>query len=286
VRIAAGAHIERPIAIVNMIGAGVSAFTRNVVIVGEGARATIVEVAMPIPDGAQENCALTLSLGAGARVEHIGDFCFGQPTAVRVYSLLATLAEDSFLNSTALIWGGGLTRRQVFAKLGGARAEARFNGAMLLAGRDHADTTLLLEHDAPNGKSRERFRAIVDDEATGVFQGKVSVAQAAQKTDGSMQSKALLLSSGATMNNKPELEIFADDVVCGHGATCGRLDAEQLFYLMARGLPRDVAEALLIEGFASEAMTEIEHSVLREEMTAKISAWLTRRKLRSEGDAT
>jgi Fe-S cluster assembly protein SufD len=107
-----------------------------------------------------------------------------------------------------------------------------------------------------------------------VFQGKVAVRREAQKTDGSMQSKALLLSEGATMNNKPELEIFADDVVCGHGATCGRLDADQLFYLKARGVPPREAEALLIEGFVTEALESIVDERLRESLAAAVRLWL------------
>lgn len=283
IRIAPGARIERPLALTTLLGAGVSAFTRNLVIVGEGARATVLEAGQPLPSGAQENHALVLALGSGARVEHIVDFGHSEPSAVRVHSLLVSLGEKSVLNSACMISGGGLLRRQVFAKLLGEGAEVAFNGVTLLNGRDHADTTLLVEHAAPNGKSRERFRNIVDGEATGVFQGKISVTREAQKTDGAMQSKALLLSAGATMNNKPELEIFADDVVCGHGATCGRLEADQLFYLMARGLPRGEAEALLIEGFANEALTQIESEVLRGALAEKISAWLAARELAARG---
>jgi len=151
----------------------------------------------------------------------------------------------------------------------------------LLRGRAHADTTIVLNHEAPHGKSRERFRTIVDDAAAGVFQGKVRVAPGAQKTDGAMQSKALLLSEGASMSNKPELEIFADDVVCGHGATCGRLDADQLFYLMARGLPRREAEALLVEGFANEAMDGIADEASREGFATAVAAWLADREART-----
>ncbi len=110
-----------------------------------------------------------------------------------------------------------------------------------------------------------------------MFQGRICVAPRAQKTDGAMQSKSLLLSPLATMNNKPELEIFADDVLCGHGATCGRLDLDQLFYLRARGLPRSEAEALLIEGFANEALAQIAHEDMRESFASKISAWLAAR---------
>ena len=141
----------------------------------------------------------------------------------------------------------------------------------------HADTTLVIDHAKPCGESREGFRNILDEQSVGVFQGKVIVRPGAQKTDGVMQSKALLLSEQAAMNNKPELEIFADDVQCGHGATCGRLDTDQLFYLTARGLPRREAEALLIEGFANEAMDAIEDEQLRAFLSDRVSAWLSRR---------
>lgn len=284
-RIAAGARIERPISLDTLPAAGASTFTRSLVLVGAGARATIVEAAAPLFDRGQENHALVLTLAAGAEVELVSDFGCGQPNTVRVYSLIASLAQESVLKSTAFVWGGGLLRRQIFATLEGERAEASFNGVALVGDRAHADTTLQVRHEAPNGKSRERFRTIVDDDASGVFQGKVSVAQAAQKTDGAMQSKALLLSPGASMSNKPELEIFADDVVCGHGATCGRLEAEQLFYLMARGIPHGEAEALLIEGFANEALEQIGTEALREELAQKVSAWLRLRGRRQKESA-
>jgi Fe-S cluster assembly protein SufD len=285
VRIAPGAQLERPLMLTTLLGAGVSAFTRNLVIVGDGARATIVEAGQPLPAGAQENHALVLALGAGAKVEHLAEFGSSDAEAVRVHSFLVSSSEKSALNSTCLTSGGGLLRRQVFARLIGEGAEVGFSGVTLLKERDHADTTLLVEHTAANGKSRECFRNIIDGEANGVFQGKISVTREAQKTDGAMQSKALLLSAGATMNNKPELEIFADDVVCGHGATCGRLDADQLFYLMARGLPRREAEALLIEGFANEALAQLESEVLRDALAGKISAWLAARELAAQGSA-
>jgi Fe-S cluster assembly protein SufD len=147
----------------------------------------------------------------------------------------------------------------------------------LARGRQHVDTTLVVDHARPHGESRERFRNILDGQATGVFQGKIVVRPHAQKTDGAMQSRALLLSDGATMNNKPELEIFADDVQCGHGATCGRLDRDQLFYLMARGVPRREAESLLIEGFANEAFAGLESERLREYLAARVSDWLSGR---------
>ena len=146
-----------------------------------------------------------------------------------------------------------------------------------LRGREHADTTLLVEHAAPGCMSRETFKYILDEEATGVFQGKIQVAPGAQKTDGKMLSRAMLLSDMAAMNNKPELEIFADDVACGHGATCGGLDADQLFYLQTRGLPLAEAEALLLEAFAGELIDEIGHDGLIEDFRREVTAWLSAR---------
>jgi len=274
-----GAVIETPISLLRRFsGAGLSV-TRSLIVVGAGARISIIEHAEAGEEkGGFENDVLILALGENAKVEHCL-ICQGRAQgAASVMSLVATLAEGAALASFALIEGGGLVRRQIFAKLAGAKARVRFNGASLLGGESFADMTLLIEHLAPQGESRETFRSIIDDTATGVFQGKISVAREAQKTDGAMQSKALLLSDAASMNNKPELEIFAEDVACGHGATCGRLDADQLFYLMTRGIPKAQAEALLIEGFANEAFAELEQESLREALAARVAAWLAQRK--------
>ena len=126
--------------------------------------------------------------------------------------------------------------------------------------------------------SREYFKTVLDGEATGVYQGKVIVAPGAQKTDGAMKSHAILLSDGATMNNKPELEIFADDVVCGHGATVAQLDEDQIFYAMARGLPKTEAEAMLLEAFVDEATDRIENQALRIYLAGLIGQWLSARR--------
>jgi Fe-S cluster assembly protein SufD len=281
-----GAEIEAPLSLFRRFsGAGLSA-TRSLIVVGAGARISIIEHAEAgEKKGGFENDVLILALGKGAKVEHCLIGHARAEGAASVMSLVATLEEGASLDSFALIEGGGLLRRQIFAKLAGAKARVRFNGASLLRGASFADTTLLVEHLAPQGESREAFRSIVDDTATGVFQGKISVAREAQKTDGAMQSKALLLSDAATMNNKPELEIFADDVVCGHGATCGRLDVDQLFYLTARGIPKAQAEALLIEGFANEAFAEVEQESLREALAARVAAWLGQREAPADRSA-
>src|SRR5207249_12169881 len=125
--------------------------------------------------------------------------------------------------------------------------------------------------------SRDRFRSVLVDEAHGVFQGRIIVRRHAQKTDGKMMTQALLLSERAEADNKPELEIFADDVQCGHGATAGALDEELKFYLMARGIPAKEAQALLIQAFVGEAVEGIEHAGLRDALMDRVVAWLRAR---------
>ena len=147
----------------------------------------------------------------------------------------------------------------------------------MIRGRQHADTTLVVDHAVPHCDSREHFRTVIDDEATGVFQGKIIVRPEAQKTDGRMMSAALLLSDGGAMNNKPELEIFADDVQCGHGATSGALDEDLLFYLRARGLPKVEAESLLVQAFLGEALESVAHEGAREALVGIVEAWLAER---------
>ncbi len=280
IQIAPGARIARAIELATFTSAEAaqSTYTRALVMLGEGAQATLIETLAALSAApAQDNGALVLRLAPSARVDLVTHLSGGVDHAIRVASLLAHLEAKATINSVALIEGEGLHRRQIFARLDGEKASAVFSGATLGRGLLHADTTLIVDHAKPSGQSREVFRNILDDQSVGVFQGKVIVRPGAQKTDGAMQSKALLLSDQATMNNKPELEIFADDVQCGHGATCGRLDKDQLFYLCARGLPRREAEALLIEGFANEAMATLEYEQLKTFLSERVSAWLSRR---------
>jgi len=161
--------------------------------------------------------------------------------------------------------------------LAGENTNLRVNGATMLKGTQHGDSTLVVEHAAPHCESRELFKTVIDDEATGVFQGKIIVPHHAQKTDGRMMSAALLLADGGAMNNKPELEIFADDVQCAHGATCGQLDEDLLFYLMARGLPKKEAESLLVQAFLGESIEFVDNESLRESLVATVEAWLKAR---------
>ncbi|MBN9447451.1 MAG: SufD family Fe-S cluster assembly protein, partial [Bosea sp.] len=171
----------------------------------------------------------------------------------------------------------GVLRQQSFVRYAGEHSRAALRGINLLRKQEHSDVTLVMDHAAAHGESRELFKNIIEGEATGVFQGKVIVRPHSQKTDGGMKSNALLLNDGATMFNKPELEIFADDVVCGHGATVAQMDAEQLFYLMARGLPRPQAEALVLTAFAGEVTEFVSDEAVREIVMREIDRWLSQR---------
>lgn len=280
--IAAGFESSAPLELVFVTTSAAPRFvvTRSLLRAGAGSSVQVIERHITLEQGAvHSNEALVLELAEGARIDHI----LLQPQAakksVAIRSMLASLGADASLRSTALTLGGGFLRRQIFARFAGENANLFLGGASLLRGKDHADTTLVVEHAVPHCDSREYFKQIVDEDATGVFQGKIIVAPDAQKTNGVMKSQTILLGANAAMYNKPELEIFADDVACGHGATVGALDPNQLFYAMSRGLPRTQAEALLLEGFAGDAFDEVKDEALREEMMANVRGWLVERRL-------
>ncbi len=277
VRIAAGAQPAARIAIVHLrsAGAAASVHTRVGINLGAGARARVVERFLGARAGDQRDTATFIELGEGARLDHVG--IIEDSAGLHLESQVARLGEAAELAAFALVAGGALVRRQIFATLAGRRASLALAGLSLLDGRRHADTTLVVDHAAPLGQSREFYKHIVADEATGIYQGKVVVRPGAQKTDGGMKSQAILLSPTAIMNNKPELEIFADDVVCGHGATVGALDPEQLFYLGARGLPAAEAEAMLLEAFGADAIARVADEECAEALREIMRGWLAAR---------
>ncbi len=170
---------------------------------------------------------------------------------------MVTLGANAHFNTFGMNTGSLVSRYQAVIAVAGEGSRVETNGVNLLNGRQHADTTLFLDHAVPNCSSREIFRAVVDDRGHSVFQGRIIVAPSAQKTDAKMMTRALLLSDEAEVDNKPELEIFADDVTCGHGATAGALDESLLFYLRARGIPSRKPQALLIQAFVGEAIERI-----------------------------
>ena len=172
--------------------------------------------------------------------------------------------------------GGRLARAEIHATLSGPDASAHLNAAQLLGGVQHADFTTIVSHDAPNCASRQTVKTVLTGRSRGVFQGKIEVARAAQKTDGYQMNQALLLSPDAEMDSKPQLEIYADDVKCSHGATVGELDPEQLFYLRSRGVPVAEARAILVRAFLDAALEPISHEAGRAAMEDAIATWWAR----------
>jgi Fe-S cluster assembly protein SufD len=250
---------------------------RSLVVIEEGARAMLVESHEgPAGSDYQVNAALELFVGDRAHVDHVKIIGEGAD-ALHVSTLAAAIAARARFNSFTFTTGGAVVRNQLFLKFDGEGTVAAIRGASLLKSRQHADTTLVADHIARDCQSREVFKTVLDDEGHGVFQGRIIVRPHAQKTDAKMMTQALLLSERAEADNKPELEIFADDVQCGHGATAGALDDELKFYLMARGIPASEAEALLIQAFLGEAIEGIEHAGLREALMESIANWLRER---------
>jgi Fe-S cluster assembly protein SufD len=252
-------------------------YPRCVVIVEPGAQLTLVEsFEGPVGLDYQVNSVLELVIGDGARVDHVKIGSDGE-AALRLSTLGVTVGANSAYNDFAFTTGGGVVRNQTFVRFNGEGTGASIGGATLLRNRQHVDNTLVIEHAAGGCKSRERFRSVLDGQSRGIFQGKIIVNPHAQKTDAKMASHALLLSDEAEADNKPELEIFADDVQCGHGATAGALDSALKFYLMSRGIPEKQAEALLIQAFVGEAIEEITHDGIRKAIMQSAINWLDAR---------
>ena len=272
VAVAAGAAIKRPIHLVFAGSGKSSAFVRSLVTVGEGAAVTLIE---DHDSGeAQVNAAMELIVGDRAQVDY---FKLTQAQGLHVASLLAHIGANAQFNTFAYTAGSPLVRNQSFIRFDGERTHAGLRGVSLLRGKEHVDTTLLIMHAKGHCDSRELFKTVLDDESRGVFQGKIVVAQHAQKTDAKMLARALLLSQEAEASLKPELEIFADDVVCGHGATAGALDEGLRFYLMSRGISDAEAESLLIQAFIGGAVEEIAHEGIREALMNAAIDWLRAR---------
>jgi Fe-S cluster assembly protein SufD len=278
IRIAAGATIERPIHLLFVASEKPAAtFVRSLVVVEQGARAMLIESHEgPAGSDYQVNAAVEIFVGDNAHVDHVKIIGEGAD-ALHVSTLAAAIGAKARFNTFTFTAGGAVVRNQLFLKFDGEDTVAGIRGATLIKGHQHADTTLVADHVAQRCQSREMFKSVLDGEAHGVFQGRIIVRPHAQKTDAKMMTRALLLSERAEADNKPELEIFADDVQCGHGATAGALDEELKFYLMARGIPRPEAEALLIRAFLGEAIDGIEHAGLREALMDAVAAWLKAR---------
>lgn len=255
-------------------GADQSVATRSLVRIDKGVRAVLIESHVGGNDCADQTNAVTqIHIDAGASVEHIKLLAPGS-RATHLGSCDAQLGAGATYRAFHLSQSPRLARNDITVTFEGEGASFAFSAAILGRGKSHVDTTMVIDHAVPRCTSRELVKAVLDDQAHGVFQGKVIVRPDAQKSDGKQSARALLLSPEAEFDSKPELEIYADDVVCGHGSTAAEIDEDQVFYLMARGIPRAQSQALLIEAFAAEALEAIAHEATREAMRARLQAWL------------
>ncbi len=240
--------------------------------IGANAEFTIIE--HHTGEGAYWNNRVTqIHLEKGARLRHYR-IQENSDKAVYTQNTHVTLDRDATYEAFNLAKGAAFSRNQIHIDLQGENAEARLGGVNLLKGAQFGDTTITIEHQAPHCRSNQTYKTILDDKAHAVFQGKVHVHRPAQKTDGYQLSNTLLLSPQAQMDTKPELEIYADDVKCSHGATTGRLDLEPLFYLRTRGLSEAQAKFLLMQAYLGPALDEIRDEQVHEEFSAIAADWL------------
>ncbi|HSN89894.1 MAG TPA: Fe-S cluster assembly protein SufD [Anaeromyxobacteraceae bacterium] len=273
----AGAEIEDPIQVVwitDAPGASAATHPRLLLVAGEGARATVAEIFLGRGDPPYlTNAVAEVALADRARVEHyrIQDEA---PGAFHLGSTHVEEGTEARYESHQLVLGSALARSEVRARLSGERGEIALTGLTMTSGRQHHDVLSLVEHAAPGCTTTESYKGILDGHARGVFVGRIRVLPGAQKTSAHQQSSSLLLSEEAVVNTMPQLEIFADDVKCGHGGTVGQLDEDALFYLRSRGLAPETARSLLIYAFASEMVERIRPAALRARVRDLVTARL------------
>jgi Fe-S cluster assembly protein SufD len=257
-------------------GAAAHAASAAKVFVGDGASVTIVETYSGSDAGHVGNHATYMALGKNAVVTHVTvDLSPRQSTHFATNEYV--LAEGARLRTLVIHAGAGLARTQLFPKFAGKGAHADVTGLNLVGDGQHADITMDASHAVPGTSSKPLFKSIARGRSKAVVQGRLIVARDAQKTDAKFMHQGLMLSDDAEILSKPELEIYADDVVCGHGSTCGQLNEDHLFYLMSRGISKGDAEVMLIRAFLAELVDPIEDEGLRAVLTGVIDGWLSSR---------
>ncbi|MBR0656425.1 Fe-S cluster assembly protein SufD [Plastoroseomonas arctica] len=246
---------------------------RHLIRLGRGASLTIIETAMGTAGAAYlHNPVFEIGLEEDARLTH-GRLQQESRAGFHLSTIYARVAGGAVYDNFTLNAGARLVRNEIHVALTGPKGACHMNGAQLIGDGQHADTATVLDHAAPDCASRQTYKTVLAGRARGVFQGRIHVHQAAQRTDGYQMNQALLLSEDAEMDSKPQLEIYADDVKCSHGATVGALDADQMFYLRARGIPEPAAKAMLVEAFLIEAVEQLPEGLLRERLTDAIAGW-------------
>jgi Fe-S cluster assembly protein SufD len=244
---------------------------RVAVEVAENVSVTLVDTALA--SSGLSTALLEIDVASGAKVTRIS-LQEGGTSAIDLLHASVEIAAGGSYEATALTFGAKFARAETFATLHGQGASCRIDGAYLLGGTAHADATTRITHKGPGGITRELFKGAVKDKARGVFQGKILVERAAQQTDARQNHHALMLTEGAEVDAKPELEIYADDVACAHGNTIGALDENALFYMRQRGIPEASARALLVQAFVTEVLDGIAHEGARAWLTKRVEGWM------------
>lgn len=268
--IAAGTELGKPVELQNLQAGGQS-HVRMIVNAGAGARAVIVERQSGEGAGLASSVS-QLTVGDGAEVTWL--IIQEQPeSAQHLAQFKAEIGADARLTLFIMNAGGKLVRQEVHVKVAGEGSDFQLRGVNLLSGDSHTDVTMVLDHTVPHTGSVEVVRNVVTGRAHGVFQGRINVHQVAQKTDARMACNTLLLSDDGEFSAKPELEIFADDVACGHGATVTEIHGDHLFYLMSRGITEKSARGLLVKAFVAEVIEELEDEQIVEALEARLDEW-------------
>lgn len=245
---------------------GANVHPRNLILAGDNSRGTVIESYVRTVEAAYFTNAVTeIVAGENAVLEHV-KVQDESLSAFHIAAIHANLGRASNVQSHSLALGARLSRNNIRTQLTGEGLECVLNGLYITKGHQLADHHMVVEHAQPNCASHEYFNGILDGKSKGVFHGRILVQPIAQKTDAKQTNKNLLLSDNATADTKPQLEIYADDVKCTHGATIGQLNQESIFYLRSRGLSPDTARRMLIHAFAGEIIERIQHDDIREEL--------------------
>jgi Fe-S cluster assembly protein SufD len=277
VRVRSGAKLDRPLHLLFLSDEASGArFTRTIVIVEDGAEATLVEgfgTLGAAASGAWTNAVTAIHVGPGAHVRHY-KLQVEDIAATHTSTTVATLTKDARYDHFVLASGGALARQELRVELAGHGAKAAVSGITLARGRQHIEHRTDVLHTASEASSVQLFKTTATGRAHGVFQGKIEVAPGAQKTDARQNSRNLLLSDRAVADSKPELIINADDVMCSHGSATGDLDPNEVFYLRSRGLDDAEARALLVEAFAADLLDGIADEVVRGHFRNHFAHWI------------
>ncbi len=276
IRLDPGTRLDAPLCLLFVSDASeraVAVHPRLLLWAGANSRAVVIEIHVGGDGTYLSNAVTEIVLDDGARLD-LYKLQQEGPAAYHIAETSVRQARDSHFAYTALMLGGRLSRNAVDVRLVGPGASCRLDGLSLGREEQHVDCPALVDHAAPHCTSDQLYKTVLDDRATAVFNGKVVVRPGATKTDAVQRNRNLLLAKSAVAFTRPQLEIYADDVKCSHGATVGQIDAQALFYLRSRGIDLESARAMLVHSFALEVLDRVEHAEIRNSMRGVVRTWM------------